>query len=209
MKTPKLLSLLLALLGALAPAGAARAADHLDPPTRAPLGDAADITDIYAWHKGAGADQRLVLVVNVGGPVAPGVSASYDRDVLYTLHLDTTGDNVADSSVYVRFAQNLAGEWGVQVTGLPGAIGPIVGPANQTLEVGAVKVFTGLRDDPFFFDLQGFQETLMTGALSFSRTRDFFAGQNVTSLVFEVPMSAALGVGNSISFWATSARIGG
>jgi hypothetical protein len=183
-------------------------ADHLDPPERInDMNKSSDIADFYAWHQGEGADQKLVMVLNYGGPSLPGSTALYDADVLYTIHIDNTANNVPDQSIYVRFAQNLAGEWGVQVINLPGALGPIVGPANGTIELGEVKIYTGLRDDPFFFDLEGYQDTLATGTLSFDSTRDFFAGSNVSSIVLEVPIQSALGVGNSLSLWATTARV--
>ena len=61
--------------------------------------------------------------------------------------------------------------------------------------------------DPFFFDLQGFTDTLGTGTLSFDDMRDGFAGQNVTAVVIEVPVAAAIDGNSSLSLWATSARL--
>ena len=186
------------------------AADHLDPPNRATgPGDATDIADFYAWTVGSGADQKLVMVLTFAGPAPVGTPATYDRDVLYTIHIDNTNDQLPNTSIYVRFAPNSSGDWGVQMINVPGSVGPITGPVNETLEVGGAKVFTGLRDDPFFFDLQGYGETLSTGTLSFDSTRDFFAGQNATAITLEVPISAALGVGNTLNLWAMTARIGG
>ena len=183
-------------------------ADHLDPPGRVnDTNKASDIADFYAWHQGEGVNQKLVIVLTYGGPTLPGAPATYDANVLYTIHIDSTGNHQADLSIYVRFAQNIAGVWGVQVTNLPGTIAPVIGPANEIIEIGEVKVYTGLRDDPFFFDLQGYLDTLNTGTLSFDSTRDFFAGSNVTSIVLEMPMQPAVGIGNSLSLWATTARI--
>ena len=184
------------------------AADHTDPPSRAltPT-NAADIADFYAWHKGSGDEQMLVMVLTFAGPSPAGQDAVYDANVLYTVSIDNTGDAQANTQIYVRFGLNPAGEWGVQVINLPGALGPVVGAVESVLESGVAKVYTGLRDDPFFFDLQGFQETLMTGTLSFSPMRDSFAGSNTTAIVLEVPLSNALGVGNTLSLWATTARI--
>ena len=183
-------------------------ADHLDPPDRVNADTASsDIADLYAWHQGSGNDRSLVIVVTYGGPLASGSAITFDPNVLYTIHLDNTGNNQPDQSIYVRFAQNIAGDWGVQVINLPGATGPVVGAANTTIDMGNTKIFTGLRDDPFFFDLGGFTDTLATGTLSFDPTRDFFAGSNVYSIVLEMPLQAALGVGNSLNVWATTARI--
>ena len=183
-------------------------ADHLDPPERVNVDTAsADIADLYAWHQGTGENRSLVIIMTYGGPIAPGAGISFDPNVLYTVHIDNTGNNQPDQSIYVRFGQNLAGDWGVQVINLPGAAGPVTGAANSTLENGATKIFTGLRDDPFFFDLGGFTDTLTTGTLSFDPTRDFFAGSNVSAIALEMPLQSALGVGNSLSIWATTSKI--
>ncbi|MEM9191433.1 MAG: DUF4331 family protein [Myxococcota bacterium] len=184
----------------------ADAADHLDPSPRVAAGDSTDIADIYAWHQGG----NLVVALTFAGPVAPGVGATYDRDALYGIHIDDAdADNLANDDIYVRFGQNMAGEWGVWADGVPGGGGAIVGPAGGTITSGPVQVYTGLRDDPFFFDLQGFQETLAMGTLRFDGTRDFFAGQNVTAIVVEFPLSELSGTG-PFNVWATTAsRAGG
>ena len=188
----------------------AYAADHLDPPDSFTVaGDAADIGDLYAWHSGSGADQVLTVVLTHGGPLLPSESVTYDPDVLYTIAIDTDADHIANTEIFIRFAQNDLGEWGVQVTGLPGATGQMVGAIETTITNGDVcKAFAGLRDDPFFFDLEGFNQTLDTGALAFDPNRDFFAGANISAIVLEMPMSAALGISNSLSIWATTSRIG-
>jgi hypothetical protein len=189
----------------------AQAADHLDPNTRfMELGNADDIGDIYAWVTGEGADRAVVVVLTVAGPVAPmeGQTASFSPDVLYGVHIDRDGDNVADSNIWFRFGQNSLGAWGVQVTDLPGATGTVVGPVGETITDGSAKVWAGLRDDPFFFDLQGFGTTLETGTLAFDSTRDSFAGLNISSIVAEMTLDAALAGGDGLNIWATTARIG-
>jgi hypothetical protein len=188
--------------------GIAYAADHLDPPARVMLGDSADIGDLYAWA----ADGSLNVVVTFGGPLAPaeGQAGAYDPDVLYGIHIDNDADNTSDIDIFARFAQNDLGNWGVQIVGLPGSTGTIVGAVEENLADGTAQAFTGLRDDPFFFDLAGFNETLMTGTLAFDPTRDFFAGQNITALVLQMPLDAASGLGGgNLSIWAVTARIGG
>ena len=118
--------------------------------------------------------------------------------------IDHNGDNVSDFQIHTRFGQNALGDWGMQVSNLPGEAGPLVGPV-ETVNAGAsAQAWAGLADDPFFFDLEGFETTLMTGALSFDPNRDSLAGVNVTSIVVEVPLSA-LGSTN-LSLWATTGR---
>ena len=71
--------------------GIAYAADHLDPPDRVVLGDAADIGDLYAWA----ANGSLNVILTFGGPLAPVAdqAGAYDADVLYGIHIDNDADN--------------------------------------------------------------------------------------------------------------------
>lgn len=188
--------------------GAAVAADHNDPPARITgQADAADIADLYAWHTADA--QTLKIVLTFAGPAMPvaNQTGTYDADVLYGIHIDNNGDNVANTDIWIRYGQNDLGEFGLQVVGLPGEAGPISGAVETTLTGTTAKVWTGLRDDPFFFDLQGFQDTLQTGVLAFDNTRDSFAGRNVTAIVIEVPIAAAIAGGSNLSIWATTSRI--
>jgi len=182
-----------------------QAADHTDPPDRVAAGNSADIGDLYAWHNtGRG---TLTVALTFAGPLAPAAdqAGAYDSDILYGVHIDNSADNTPNFNVWIRFAQNDLGAWGVQVIGLPGTNGPVVGAVETILNPGNdVKVWAGLRDDPFFFDLQGFIDTTTTGDLSFVATRDFFAGLNITAVVLEMPLGAAQSSGDSLQVWATT-----
>lgn len=212
-KRAKFAALLVAAVAALAvvwlgQGQPAEAADHTDPPSRVgTIGNPADIGDIYAWHSADGS--TLTMVLTFGGPLAPTAdqAGNYDATVLYGLHIDNDGDQAPNANIWLRFAQNDLGEWGVQAVGVPGEAAAIEGAVETDLSgAGGAKLYAGLRDDPFFFDLQGFQDTLATQTLAFSNTRDFFAGQNITTVVLEVPMTAALGGGSALSIWATTAE---
>lgn len=183
-----------------------QAADHTDPPAVS-VNPAADIADFYAYHRGTGANQTLVTVLTFAGLQAPmaGQTGTYDPNVLYAIHIDNDGDNKPNTTIYARFGKNRNDQWGIQVINLPGEAGPLVGEVEKTIDGTNSKVFAGLRDDPFFFDLQGFTTTATTGTLSFDSTRDTFKGTNVTAIVLEMPMSAALGAGTSLQVWATTA----
>ena len=178
------------------------AADHADAPASQD-DPAADITDVYAWHT----DDRVVVALGFSGLAEAGVPANYDGGVLYGIHVDNNGDDIADHDVWVRFGQNDAGDWGVQVENLPGATEPVVGPVETEIDAGlGLRVFAGLRDDPFFFDLDGFRMTAMTGTLSFDSTRDTFAGTNITMLVVEMSRDAVAGGSDNLQIWATTGR---
>lgn len=196
--------LLAAVWFATAPA-AAFAADHAEAPgTKAD--HAADVADVFAWHDAA--SRRLVVAVTFDGlrPPAPGQKGTFDDGALYTLHIDRNGDQQPDADIDVRFGRAANGTRLVVVEGLPGAAPVIVGPVEQVLRRGDARVFAGLRDDPFFFDLEGFRQTLMTGTLSFNPNRDSFAGTNLTAIVLDMDLDAALGGGTSLDLWATTGR---
>lgn len=196
---------LAASLGLAAWLGVVQAADHRESPLA--TGDpAADIADVYAWHDGG----KLFTVVTYDGIKTPasGQTGTFDPDVLYTVNIDNDGDHEADIAVLARYATAPSGKTFVVVLDLPGSGGPVIGPVERVVRRGDARVFAGFRDDPFFFDLQGFRQTLMTGTLAFDGTRDTFAGTNATALVFEMDLAAALDGGSSLEIWATTARAG-
>lgn len=198
---------------ALSPGQPINAADHLDPPGRTdpavdPTADRnADIADVYAWHT----DTSVIIAMTFSGPQATNLPANYDRDVLYTVNISNGGARTdAEFPVRVRFGPGTGpNEFGVQVTGLPGVTGAIVGPVESNLTKDGVTVRAGLFDDPFFFDLVGFRQTVTTGTLAFNNQRDFFAGQNLTAIVMEIPRSRIANGTNPVDIWGTTARFGG
>ena len=184
---------------------AALAADHNEAPG-VTADHVADIDDVYAWHT---TDGKLVAVVTFGGPgglpVAP--PDALDAGVLYGIHLDNTGDFLPDQTVWVRFGQNGAGQWGVQFEGIPGASGTVSGPVGAAIDAGnGLQAMVGVFDDPFFFDLTGLTDTLATGTVSFQSTRDSFAGRNVNAIVVEMDTASATAANDVVRLWATSSR---
>ncbi len=179
----------------------ANAADHVDAP-RSTANLLADITDIYAWHTG---DGKVVAVLDFAGLTEAGTPPKFDANVLYGIHVDNTGDNLPDHNAWIRFGQDAGGNWGVQVTDLPGGAPVVSGPINTVINAGlGLRVWAGPRDDPFFFDLDGFKKTAMTGTLSFDKTHDTFAKTNVVSIVVEMSTDAVLGAGPSFRLWAST-----
>jgi hypothetical protein len=193
----------------------AQAADHLDPSTTfdqdpANAGDPADIADVFAWHTAEG---NLVLALTFAGPV-PTTEFSGDRDVLYGVHVDgADSDFLADADLWFRFGQDADGRWGIQAEGVPGTPGPVVGAVGSVTDLGGARLFAGVRDDPFFFDLVGFRSTVMSGDLMFGSLTDSnnvapdaFAGANVSAIVVEFPVRGLPGDG-PYRVWATTGRI--
>lgn len=218
---PKLWALLVLVLGGVSAFASTQsahveAADHLDPPARTnpmatPPGTdrAADIADVYAWHQGTGADARLVVAMSFSGPNAPAAdqAVACDRDVLYTIHVDNTTDGESEFDIEARFGHDADGTCFVQFSNIPGTTEPVVAIAEHTLTRGPVRVFAGLRDDAFFFDLAGFQTTLATGTVSMHSDVDFFAGLNTSVMVVEMPLADVLATPVApIRVWGTTQR---
>ena len=177
------------LVAALAtPAAGAFASDHLDAPGVEGNGQA-DINDLFAFQSPENADNSvLVLTVNPGaGALSPtNFSTALDYDIL----VDNDGDGVPDVSFTTRFADTDGGQ-SFTTTRTAGDTTTTVasGATGTSVISGDAQVATGVFDDPFFFDLDGFNDGFnFTG-------EDFFAGLDVSAIVLEVP-SADLGAEN-------------
>ncbi|HLG08513.1 MAG TPA: DUF4331 family protein [Gaiellaceae bacterium] len=198
------------------------AADHVDAPGLTPPGGnfQLDLTDIYAWRARTG---NTVLAMNVNGLTAPGKrpvfasgapAVARTKAVTYWLRVDNNGDAAADVNLGISFSKaNAAGVQTMTVTRngtvlLTGKTSP--GKAITVNREGAVRAYAGLRDDPFFFDLDGFINILSKEAgKSFlgcnSPRTDFFAGKNVSSIVLELPASLLTRSGSSqIGVWSAT-----
>ncbi len=183
------------------------AADHLDAPALAPV-PRADIGDLYAFEGSDAANTVLAMTVSPGaGVIGP---TNFGNDTIYTFNIDNTGDFLADIAYTVFTGVPLGGgSQDVQLfrSEFGGETAQVAsGLTNQNLAVdGGGTFFAGLRSDPFFFDLAGFQgsvEGFDNGrAFNDGNEADFFADLNVLALVLEVPDSA---VGTGINVWATT-----
>ncbi len=178
------------------------AADHAEAPD-ATAQPSADIADYYAWH----ADDRLNMILTFSSLGAPGAPADFDASRLYTFHFDTSvpADGISEMEIYARFAQNAAGQWGVQVTGADTDV--IEGGVETILNQGDTSVWAGLADDPFFFDQTGFRATVASGDLSFDNTNNDFAGTNVTAIVVQLPLTTIMGAGTALQTWTTTSTL--
>lgn len=199
--------------------GLAVAADHFDSPLA--LRDARkDITDIYAFRSPADAN-NLVVVLNVS-PHVPGYAPSplFSNDARYNIHVDNTLDLIPDATVTVTFSgtsPQMFSVAGLGATPITGAV-TAAGAAPVVVTSGSIKIFCGPREDPFFFDLVAFKK-FVSGpyvpasglrASGAGSPRDFFAGNNVGSIVIELPITA-LGVpsanSGTIKAWASIAEL--
>lgn len=164
-----------ALLGAaLVGPNLARGADHTDSPA-ATAEPSADIADLYAWMSADAQDLNLVLTVN---PFA-GPTTRFSDATQYVMHVASRADFGAttsdDTSIVCQFYT--ADELECWVLGDDGSVVDYVegDPSNTAGLVSAsgdLRVFAGPRNDPFFFNLDGFRRTVDTvrgaaGGLSF------------------------------------------
>jgi Domain of unknown function (DUF4331) len=204
------------------PSGAG-AADHLDAPGATPPGGDVrlDLTDVYAFRKSG----KAVLVMNVNGFTARGRQATFasgvpsvaaTQRVRYRFQVDNNNDARPDVTLAVTFGRpNRSGVQSLRVrrngrtilTGRTSAFGQTV--INNA---AGIRAFGGMRDDPFFFDLDGFNKILSkVPGESFlgctgNRT-DKFAGTNVSSIVLALDPALLTRRGSSkIGVWATTSK---
>lgn len=157
-------------LSVLSAASWAIAADHLDAPaaTADPL---ADITDLYSWT-----DQgNVVFALNVA-PLAA-ADAKFSDKVQYVIHTESAAKfGSAGEKVDIICTFDAAQKISCWV----GEKGYVTGDAKATTGLESadktIKVFAGLRDDPFFFNLTGFKDTVATvqsvaGTLTFDAAK--------------------------------------
>lgn len=185
----------------------ASGADHRDGP--AAEGDAPlDITDVYAFRSPANND-NLVVGFGVNGLTTPDKNATtrFSADGKYLVHVSNDADLQDEATVTVDFDNNTP--QGFSITGL--GSNPITGTvtaAGETPKItdaGGIKVFAGLRDDPFFFDLVAFKKFYAAPYVPAAGLRaaadgapaDSFAGTNVTYVVIELPITALTGLSAS------------
>lgn len=173
------------------------AADHLDAPAVQEDGRT-DINDIYAFQSPKNENRTvLIMTVNPGAGAISGTT--FDPKADYTFHVDDDGDAISDREVEFDFSR--ATRWGqwyvVRIDGRVRAWG-VVGKSSRQW---GVKTTAGVFDDPFFFDLDGFND-----GFQFTGT-DFFAGLDVSAMVIELP-SKKLSKKDDIAIWGTTSKKG-
>lgn len=219
------------LLWACLPFCPALAADHAESPT-VTADPAADIADVFIFRPDQSSNRLVAAVTFAGRPTTAGNGVRIDgpvmrcdRNVLYVFNIDHRGDGNLDSradlKVLARLARNGNGQCGVQIEGIPGAGGRLLVGREGSLitdSISGLRAFAGLVEDPFFFDSLGFTETLGTfaaegqsGQLRFRSDRDTFGGRNLSVIVFEMDLAAAIGgnAGPDLRFWGDTFRFPG
>src|SRR3954463_2826261 len=205
------------------------AADHLDAPAlggtvvngqiapHSEHGDR-DINDVYVF-KAPDNSNRTVLVMTTN-PAINLFGGSFGTNVRYTFNVDKNGDNKADVTYVARFGgKNSQGEQSLTLKKYTGRDDIYHVRNGKTVAWGRtehsastkdnLKVWAGVRSDPFFFDLTGFIGTttlLKTGTAVGgdglgNHPTDFFANLNTNAIVLSIPNSQ---LPDTIGVWATT-----
>lgn len=224
----------MAVLGVLSPS-TVLASDNMDG-SRFETDRIADLADLYVWPS----DDDMLIAVITFGVHSPDDVPALDPNVLYTLHIDNTADPYfrgywldplpavtdldaeSDIQIYIRFGRTADGDWGMQVQNLPGANQQtLAGMLDRPIDGGRGTHATyGIYDNPFFFDIEGYRQTLVNleddnpddlafGSVLNQTPVDGYAGTNVHAVALQFSLEQALG-GNDDNFlmlWATASRI--
>jgi len=189
----------------LAPLGVG-AADHLDSPTVSSMG-AADLTDVYAYSTTDKTRSVLIANVNPGAGALPNSTIYFGSGVQYYITVDTNGNASPDVTYYLQFGAPSGGKQTVTIWRNDKLWGS--GTTGTTINLGGgAKLWAGLRDDPFFFDLDAFKGNILGASngrmLCDAKKVDFFLGLNVSSIVLLVPNSDIGGTGKTVGVSANT-----
>jgi hypothetical protein len=144
------------LAAVVAYSASALSADHQDAPgtKSAPT---ADINDVFSWMNGSNIDLAMTVY-----PAAP-TGAQFDDHVQYVLHTASQSAYGATTSTPVDIIATFDNSTPQNISLWVGTTEFVTGNAGLTSGLesadGKVKVFAGLRADPFFFNLDGFKAT--------------------------------------------------
>jgi hypothetical protein len=213
--------------------------DHQDTP-EVELNSRCDINDVYAFPSPANAD-RIVLVMTTSSPIPgsnPG-SVYFDTDKLYQIKIDNNvgSDNARDGVEDLVLQFTFSGTGADQTVTMRGPVAPgQTGPRNKLVgtttmsgridtvlgSANDIQLFCGLKDDPFFIDLEQFFRNIpdrkpVTGGLSqlpdtpsADGFRDpgveYLTGFNTLAIVVEMPESRLRSAPGKIGVWGTISR---
>lgn len=208
------------------------AADHAEAPQVA-ADQAADIADVYAFLD-PNDNTQVILAFDVHGFIVPGENGNFggfDPNVLYRFNIENTGDVAPDLFFKVKFSAQTSRS-AAQTATVTIRNGPNDGarftadttvssatadiaptPVVTTDSTTGISFFAGITDDPFFFDIPGFNRfaaSVLGGTPDFSllsRGRNTFAGYNVQMIALSVPLNLLVGsAGNTIGVSASTRR---
>src|SRR5438552_1795586 len=195
------------------PARHMKGADHAE--ATGVAGDpGADIADVFAFLD-PNDNSKVVLALDVEGFIVPSELLNlsfFSPDVTYRFEIENTGDARPDAFLEVTFSPQTSRSvpqtatlrffdrerrhlsWAfiapTTVQTLNGTPNPFVVTTDPKTDV---SFFAGLTDDPFYFDIVGFNRfvsSVLAGTpdpTNLQRARDSFAGYNIHMIALRVP----------------------
>jgi hypothetical protein len=174
-------------------------ADHADAPgnLQSPSNRPdADINDVYAFSPTSGQTALAMTTHPAVGVLSP---STYATDVQYVINIASDHTNNANLAYALRFGNPASdGTQSVRVYRYDGRHAQSVndgtkigtGTTGRAFTAGGLKVFAGLRSDPFFFDLDAFKHVVLgvdNGRTGFcdAGTVDFFKNFNTNAIVLQ------------------------
>src|SRR5687767_11255136 len=192
---------------------AARAADHGDAPNVA-SDSGADIADIFLFLD-PNDNTRVIIIGTFHGFIVPSEAVNFgafDENLLYRFTLENTGDAKPDGTIDITFSPRGSSGTNPQTATVKLPIGGRRGttftapttpqtlaatPTTRAITDGpeGVRFFAGPADDPFFFDIPGFNRFVASVTATppapnpalLQRGRDSFAGYNLLAIALSIP----------------------
>lgn len=195
------------------------AADHAEA-TLVAADPGADIADVFAFLD-PNDNSKVVLAMDVEGFVVPSEALNlsfFAPDVRFRFEIENTGDAIPDEFVDVTFSPQTSRSKpqtatislsnGASFTA-PTTVQTLAAQSNPfvvtTDPATGISFFAGLTDDPFFFDIVGFNRFVSSvtsgkpDVTNLQRGRDSFAGYNIHMIALSVPAHLLRGAaGNNI-----------
>jgi hypothetical protein len=182
-------------------------ADHAEA-TLVAADPGADLADVFAFLD-PNDNTKVILALDVEGFVVPSELLNlsfFSPDVLFRFEIENTGDAIPDQRIDITFSPQTSRSQPQTATiklpngtvfTAPTTVQTLASKANPfvitTDPTSGVSFFAGLTDDPFFFDIVGFNRFVASvlggkpDATQLQRGRDSFAGYNIHMIALSVP----------------------
>jgi hypothetical protein len=193
------------------------AADHAEAPLAA-ADPGADIADVFAFLD-PNDNSKVILALDVEGFVVPSEMSNlsfFAPGVVFRFEIENKGGVIADQKIDITFSKQTSRSAPQTATVLlpngriftaPTTVPTLASAANPfvvtTDSRSGVSFFAGLTDDPFYFDIVGFNRfvtSVLAGTpdvTTLQRGRDSFAGYNIHMIALSVPAELLQGPGHN------------
>jgi len=202
----------------LAPGGRIDAADHAEATLVASF-PGGDLADVYAFLD-PNDNTKVVLAMDVEGFIVPSEMLNlgfFSPEVDFEFQIENTGDAVPDQFIDIMFSPQTSrsqpqtakislpgGKTFTAATTVPSLSATSPQFTVTTDPATGVSFFAGMTDDPFFFDIVGFNRfvaSIQAGAVDptkLQRGRDSFAGYNIHMIALDVPAAMLKGSAGNV-----------